>query len=44
VTIFAAGVGAGTKSLDAANALVKFLTSPAALPVLKNKGFEPIQL
>src|SRR5262249_17841395 len=41
VTVFAAGIGIGTKSSDAANAFTKFLTGPVAVPVLKKKGFEP---
>jgi molybdate transport system substrate-binding protein len=41
VTVFAAGIGNGTKSPDAANALVHFLTGGTAAPVLKKKGFEP---
>lgn len=39
---FAAGVGASAREPDAATALVQFLSSPAATPVLKSKGIEPI--
>ncbi len=38
---FAAGVGAGAKEPDAATALVRFLSSPEAAPVLRAKGIEP---
>ncbi len=38
---FAAGVGTAAKELDAARALIKFLTAPAAVPVIKAKGMEP---
>jgi molybdate transport system substrate-binding protein len=40
-TLFTAGVAAGTKSPDPANALIKFLLGPEAAPRLKAKGFEP---
>jgi molybdate transport system substrate-binding protein len=39
--VFAAGVGATSKNTEAANAFVKFLTSPAAQAVFKAKGFDP---
>jgi molybdate transport system substrate-binding protein len=38
---FAAGVGADAKEPDAAKALVRFLTSSEAAPVLRAKGIEP---
>ena len=38
---FAAGVGSAAKDPDAAKALIKFLTAPAAVPVFKAKGMEP---
>jgi molybdate transport system substrate-binding protein len=38
---FAAGVATNAKEAEAANALVKFLTAPAAVPVIKAKGMEP---
>jgi molybdate transport system substrate-binding protein len=41
ITIFAAGLHAHAKSPDAAKALVKFLTSPVAAPVIRSKGMEP---
>jgi molybdate transport system substrate-binding protein len=40
-TVFAAAVGTGAKEAAAANALLKFLTAPAAFPVLKAKGLSP---
>jgi molybdate transport system substrate-binding protein len=38
---FAAGVSAAAKEPDAAQALVRFLASPEAAPVLRVKGIEP---
>jgi molybdate transport system substrate-binding protein len=40
-TLFTAAIGTGSKSPEAANALVKFLTGPEAAPRFKAKGFEP---
>ena len=40
-TSFSAGIAAHAKDAAAANALVAFLTAPAAMPVLKSKGMEP---
>jgi molybdate transport system substrate-binding protein len=40
-TLFAAAIELGTRSPDAAKALIQFLNGPAAVPVLKAKGFEP---
>src|SRR5256885_812373 len=40
-TVYAAGAGAHAKESDAAKALLKTLTSPAAAEVLKSKGMEP---
>ena len=40
-TVFAAGVGAESKSPAAAKALIDFLTSPQAAPTFKAKGFQP---
>ena len=39
--IFNVGVGVGSKDSSAAKALIKFLTTPAALQVIKAKGLEP---
>jgi molybdate transport system substrate-binding protein len=41
ITVFSAGLHARATSPDAAKALVKFLTSPAAAPVIRKKGMEP---
>jgi molybdate transport system substrate-binding protein len=40
-TVYAAGVGAAAKDRAAAEALVKFLSGPHALPIIKSKGMEP---
>jgi molybdate transport system substrate-binding protein len=40
-TVFIAGVSAGSKAPDAARELIKFLTSPTAIPVIKAQGMEP---
>ena len=41
ITVFAGGIHTGATHADAAKALVKFLTSPQAAPVIKKKGMEP---
>ena len=41
ITTFSAGLHVGAKEPDAARALVKFLTAPAAAPVIRKKGMEP---
>jgi molybdate transport system substrate-binding protein len=40
-TLFAAGIGATTKSPEVAKSLIQFLTGPVARPVLSAKGFQP---
>jgi molybdate transport system substrate-binding protein len=40
-TTFAGGVSVAAKNADAAAALIKFLTAPAAAAVIKAKGMEP---
>jgi molybdate transport system substrate-binding protein len=40
MTVFTAGIGAGSKSPDPAKELIKFLTGPEA-GHFKAKGFEP---
>jgi molybdate transport system substrate-binding protein len=40
-TTYAGGIGAGAKQGDAAKALLKVLTGPAAADVLKSRGMEP---
>jgi molybdate transport system substrate-binding protein len=39
--VFTAGVAAAAKQPEAAKALIKFLTSPAATAAIKAKGMEP---
>jgi molybdate transport system substrate-binding protein len=41
MTVFSAGIHAGAKQPDAARALVKFLTAPAAAGVIRKHGLEP---
>jgi molybdate transport system substrate-binding protein len=41
ITVFSGGIHTGAKEPDAAKALVKFITAPAAVPVIKKKGMEP---
>src|SRR5258706_9412661 len=41
LTIFPPAVGTGAREPGAAQALIKFLTAPAAAPVFKAKGMEP---
>ena len=40
-TAFATAVGANARQSEAAQALIKFLTAPAAAPVFKAKGLDP---
>jgi molybdate transport system substrate-binding protein len=39
--LFTAGISASANEVEAAKALITFLTAPAAAPVLKAKGMEP---
>jgi molybdate transport system substrate-binding protein len=41
ITVFSAGIHVGAKEPAAAKTLVKFLSSPASVPVIKKKGMEP---
>ncbi len=41
-TVYPAAVATGAKEPEAAKALIKFLAGPAAAPVLKAKGLDPI--
>lgn len=41
MTVFASGILVGAKESDAAKALVKFITTPAAGEVFKKRGMEP---
>ena len=40
-TVFSSGIQDGAKEAEAAKALVKFLTAPAAAPVFRKRGMEP---
>ncbi|MEO7726733.1 MAG: substrate-binding domain-containing protein [Burkholderiales bacterium] len=40
--VYTAGVSAAAKDADAAKALLKYLTTPSAMLVMKTKGLEPI--
>jgi molybdate transport system substrate-binding protein len=40
-TVYAAGLGANAKESDAAKALLKAFSSPAAGEIFKSKGMEP---
>jgi molybdate transport system substrate-binding protein len=41
VTVFSSGMQIGAKSVDAANAWITFLTSPAAAAMFRSKSMEP---
>lgn len=41
MTVFSAGIRSGARQGDAARALVKLLTAPAAAPVIRKHGLEP---
>src|SRR3954471_8357998 len=41
MTMFSTGIHAGAKQAAAAKALVKFITAPAAAPIIKKHGLEP---
>jgi molybdate transport system substrate-binding protein len=41
MTMFSTGIHAGAKQAEAARALVKFITAPAAASVIKKHGLEP---
>jgi len=41
ITTYAAGPFAGTVQADAANALIRFLHTPAAADVFKKRGLKP---
>jgi molybdate transport system substrate-binding protein len=40
-TVFTAGISANSKAPGAARELIKFLTGPTAIPVIKSQGMEP---
>jgi len=41
ITVFSAGLHKAAKDIDAARALVKFLTAPEAAPIIRKTGLEP---
>ena len=41
MTMFSTGIHSGARQAEAAKALVKFLTTPAAAPVIRKHGLEP---
>ena len=41
ITVYVAGIGAGSQQSDAANALIRFLHAPEAQAVFKAKGLKP---
>jgi len=41
ITVFSGGIHTGAKQAEQAKALVKFITAPAAVPVIKKHGLEP---
>jgi len=41
ITVYAAGIGAGSQQAEAANALIKFLHTPEAAAVFREKGLKP---
>jgi molybdate transport system substrate-binding protein len=41
ITVYAAGIGAGSQQSDAGNALIRFLHTPEAQAVFKAKGLKP---
>ncbi len=42
ITVFSAGLVTGAKESDAARALLRFLSSPAAAPVIAKSGLVPV--
>jgi molybdate transport system substrate-binding protein len=44
VTVFSAGVAAGSRIPEVASALIKFLGSPEAIDAITRSGMEPMAL
>jgi molybdate transport system substrate-binding protein len=42
VTVFSAGIATGATHVDAAKALIRFLSSPAIGPAIARTGLEPV--
>lgn len=43
VTIFSAGIATGAKNLDAARALIRYLSSDAVAPAIRKTGLDPVR-
>jgi molybdate transport system substrate-binding protein len=41
ITVFSSGIHTAAQNPDAARALVRVFTSPAAVPIIRKKGMEP---
>ena len=41
ITVYSGGIHSATKEAEAATTLAKFLTAPAAAPIIKKHGLEP---
>ncbi len=41
VTVYSAGLAAGAKDVEGGRALIRYLTSPAAAPVIEKNGLQP---
>jgi len=44
VTVFSAGIATGSKNVEAAKALIRFLSSSAVAPVITRSGLEPVSV
>ena len=44
VTMFSAGIATGSKNLEAAKALIRFLSSSAVAPVITRSGLDPVSV
>ena len=42
VTVFSAGISTTAREPEAARALIRYFTSPAAAPIISNSGLEPL--
>lgn len=42
IAVYSAGIVVGAKEPDAASALIEFLASPAAAPIIRKSGLEPV--
>jgi len=44
VTVFSAGIATGSKNIEAAKALIRFLSSSDVAPVITRSGLEPVSV